>query len=55
MMYHFQSIHEGIKQKCDKCHKEFSQKGDLKIHIKNFHDGIRAQHKCHKCDKDFYL
>ena len=40
-----------VRYNCDKCNKSYSQKGNLKTHIKNVHENVR--YNCDKCDKSF--
>ena len=37
---------------CDQCSHTFSQKSDMKSHIRNIHEGIRS-HQCERCHKSF--
>ena len=45
-------IHEGVTYKCETCHKDFTQKGTLKTHIRIVHGGEK-NFKCDMCDKVF--
>ena len=38
---HENSIHKGLKFKCDHCDKEFSQKGSVAIHFNSVHQKIK--------------
>ena len=57
--YHMKNVHkdghdeqdECRKYFCDKCDKSFKQKGYLKTHMKNVHEGVT--YKCELCDLEF--
>ena len=40
--YHVQSVHEGIKFRCDKCHKQFTSKVNLNLHHQNIHNIVKG-------------
>jgi len=46
-------LHSGEKPyKCEHCHRNFRQWGDLKYHVISIHSDIR-QYQCEYCGKDF--
>ena len=45
------SVPKKVRYNCNKCHKSFSLKGNLKKHIQSAHEKVR--YNCDKCDKSF--
>ena len=52
---HKESVHEGIKHKCDFCDWQVVRKGSLKHHILTKHNDINIDMniKCKHCEKNF--
>ena len=48
LIYHNQSIHEGVKYACDQCDYQATQQGSLTGHIQSKHEGIK--YPCNYCD-----
>ena len=46
LVFHIESIHEGICNNCDQCEYESIRKSSLRIHIQSKREGI-----CYKCDQ----
>ena len=38
--------------KCDLCNKEFAKNHNLKVHIRNVHEGKKL-YRCEKCEKNY--
>ena len=48
---HVETVHEGIKIKCDKCDYKTGQKVSLRRHQQSMHGGMRI--KCSFCEKEY--
>ena len=50
---HMESVHEGKRYQCDMCDKDFSAKGALFTHKKEYHSEIVRKFPCGICNKNF--
>ena len=53
---HVESVHEGIKYKCEQCDKSYADIFALRVHIKIAHSQTTVQmHKCQEpgCGREF--
>ena len=48
LLYHIQSVHEGIRYNCDECSFQATTLGNVNVHKKIKHQGLR--YRCDQCD-----
>ena len=48
LLYHIQSVHEGIRYSCDECSFQATTQGNVNVHKKIKHQGLR--YRCDQCD-----
>src|SRR5207249_8534679 len=49
---HVKSVHDKVSFACDQCGKRFTERRNMILHKKTFHEGQRPFH-CTSCDKRF--